>query len=237
MIEDREAVVAAYSAGFQQIGQKLEAFSGSAFTEWFEASPKSEWESIEGAILGECDEVERYVRMLSGRANIPSIVLVEGVKLETILSLFSAGADDVVRKPVHIRELLCRLSAIRRRGKNSAASEPVSSLKIFFDGRDPIVAGTPLELPRRERRILEYFVVNFNKRLSKEQIFNAVYGVFEENVCEAVVESHICKLRKKLKDRLGYDPIDSKRYLGYCFQYKCGAPPVEDYKGDFRAYL
>jgi hypothetical protein len=33
-----------------------------------------------------------------------------------------------------------------------------------------------------------------------------------------VVESHISKLRKKLKHRLGFDPIDSKRYLGYCLE-------------------
>lgn len=32
---------------------------------------------------------------------------------------------------------------------------------------------------------------------------------------ESVVESHISKLRKKLKHALGYDPIDTKRYLGY----------------------
>ena len=59
---------------------------------------------------------------------------------------------------------------------------------------------------------------NRGRRLSKTQIFNAVYGIFDENVDENVVESHISKLRKKLKHRLGYDPIDSKRYLGYCLK-------------------
>ena len=76
--------------------------------------------------------------------------------------------------------------------------------------------GTPL--PRRECRILEYLVRNRGRRVTKTQIFNAVYGLFDENVDENVVESHISKLRKKLKHRLGYDPIDSKRYLGYCIE-------------------
>ncbi len=79
------------------------------------------------------------------------------------------------------------------------------------------MAGEVLILPRRERRILEYLVKNKGKRVQREQIFSAVYGVFNENVDEAVVESHISKLRKKLRGRLGYDPIDSKRYLGYMF--------------------
>jgi DNA-binding response OmpR family regulator len=46
-------------------------------------------------------------------------------------------------------------------------------------------------------------------------VFNAIYGIFDEEVEENVVESHISKLRKKLRERLGFDPIDSKRFLGY----------------------
>ena len=79
----------------------------------------------------------------------------------------------------------------------------------------PGAHGEVLELPRRERRILEYLVANRGKRVTKTQIFNAIYGIFDEDVEEDVVESHISKLRKKLRHRLGYDPIDSKRYLGY----------------------
>jgi two-component system, OmpR family, flagellar system response regulator FtcR len=70
-------------------------------------------------------------------------------------------------------------------------------------------------LPRRERRILEYLVKNRGRRVSKAQIFNSIYGIFDENVEENVVESHISKLRKKLRRHLGYDPINSVRYLGY----------------------
>jgi DNA-binding winged helix-turn-helix (wHTH) protein len=72
-----------------------------------------------------------------------------------------------------------------------------------------------LQLPRRERRILEYLVANRGCRINKTQIFNSVYGLFSEDIDENVVESHISKLRKRLRHRLGYDPIDSKRYLGY----------------------
>ena len=53
-------------------------------------------------------------------------------------------------------------------------------------------------------------------RVTKAQIYNAIYGLFDDNVEENVVESHVSKLRKKLRARLGYDPIESKRFLGYC---------------------
>ena len=52
--------------------------------------------------------------------------------------------------------------------------------------------------------------------MTKTQVFNAIYGIFDEDVEENVVESHVSKLRKKLRERLGFDPIDSKRFLGYC---------------------
>ena len=76
-------------------------------------------------------------------------------------------------------------------------------------------AGEVLPLPRRERRILEYLVNNMGCRVTKTQIFNSVYGLFSEDIDENVIESHISKLRKRLRHRLGHDPIDSQRYLGY----------------------
>jgi DNA-binding response OmpR family regulator len=57
--------------------------------------------------------------------------------------------------------------------------------------------------------------VNAHRRVTKTQIFNAVYGIFEDKVDEVVVEGHVSKLRKKLRVRLGTDVIDAKRHLGY----------------------
>ena len=110
---------------------------------------------------------------------------------------------------------MARVGAIRRRKETQVEYKVIGEMRVYFDGRDPEVNGVALPLPRRERRILEYLVVNQSKRVTKAQIFNAIYGLFDEEVEEDVVESHISKLRKKLRHRLGYDPIDSKRYLGY----------------------
>ncbi len=131
------------------------------------------------------------------------------------LSLFAAGVDDVVPTPTHVREILARAAAIRRRHERDVNHMQAGEIVVFADGRDAIVRGDPFLLPRRERRILEYMVRNQGKRLTKSQVFNAVYGIFDVDVEESVVESHISKLRKKLRMRLGYDPVDSMRFLGY----------------------
>ena len=69
--------------------------------------------------------------------------------------------------------------------------------------------------PRRERHILEFMVKNARRRVTKTQIFNTVYGVFNDDVNESIVEGHMSKLRKKLRGKLGYEVIEAKRFLGY----------------------
>lgn len=147
----------------------------------------------------------------------PIIALNETRSLEQTLNLFAAGIDDVVRKPVHIREILARSDAIWRRLNDVSGHNQFGRMRIFFDGRDPEIDSEVLILPRRERHILEYLVRNRGRRVSKTQIFNAIYGIYNENVEESVVEGHISKLRKKIRQRLGHDPIEAKRYIGYMF--------------------
>ena len=117
---------------------------------------------------------------------------------------------------MHVTEILARAAAIRRRQKIEEPKRMFGALRVFSDGRDPQVDGVPFALPRRERRILEYLASIGDRRATRSQIYNAVYGFMEEEVDECVVESHISKLRKKFKKALGYDIIDSKRFLGYC---------------------
>ncbi|MEJ2755773.1 MAG: winged helix-turn-helix domain-containing protein [Gammaproteobacteria bacterium] len=115
---------------------------------------------------------------------------------------------------------LARAAAIRRRFGAADNFTDIGAIRVFSDGRDPEIEGENFPLPRRERRILEYLVANRGRRVSKTQIFSAIYGIFDEDVEENVIESHISKLRKKLRKKLGFDPIDSKRFLGYCIDWK-----------------
>ena len=115
--------------------------------------------------------------------------------------------------------MCARFFAIRSRAKTVSEGSVVGELRVFSDGRDPEVAGEVLPLPRRERRILEYLVSNQGCRVTKTQIFNYVYGLFSEDIDANVIESRVSKLRERLRYRLGFDPIDSQRYLGYCLLY------------------
>ena len=217
IVDEREIVTSGYTSRFKREGVSSTGFCPDEFREWVGSVAEPDLGAIEAFLLGDCKARETYPRMIRERSRAPVIAMNELHSLEQTLDLFAAGVDDVVRKPVHVREILARVGAIQRRAapvKEQAAI--VGEMKIFFDGRDPEIKGDTFPLPRRERRILEHLVVNRGKRVTKAQIFNAIYGLFDEHVEENVVESHMSKLRKKLRRKLGYDPIDSKRYLGYC---------------------
>ena len=221
MVDERPLVIAGYATGFETEGMALAGFAPADFLAWIENAPAAEIAAIEAFLLGDAAERIACARAIALRSQAPVVAVNDSNSLETTLALFAGGFDDVVRKPIHVRELLARLGAIRRRAAPARVVErtPASgTVSVFFDGRDPVIAGATLDLPRRERRILEFLIANRGRRVTKTQIFNAIYGIFDEDVEENVIESHISKLRKKLRQRLGYDPIDSKRFLGYCIE-------------------
>jgi len=81
--------------------------------------------------------------MIKDRTRAPVIAMNETPSLEQTLDLFAAGVDDVVRKPIHVREILARVGAIRRRHESERDSAEVGELRVFFDGRDPQLKGVP----------------------------------------------------------------------------------------------
>jgi two-component system, OmpR family, flagellar system response regulator FtcR len=216
IVDERREVSEAYKQTIGREGYTAASFNAAEFIQWFHSTGELELTAVEAVVLGDCEARETITRSIKSRGLIPAIALSDIGALETTLKLFAAGIDDVVRKPVHAREIIARIGAIRRRqGGDTQTLWNEDGLTIFGDGRDPEVNGQILQVPRRERRILEYLAASRKRRVSRAQIFNAVYGVFDDNVEESVVESHISKLRKKLRNELGFDPIDTQRFLGY----------------------
>lgn len=215
IVDERELVTDGYSSLFGREGVASAGFCASEFGEWVSSAPDEDVRSISAVLIGECGSLPVMASTVRDKTGAPLIALSEHNSLEHTLRLFESGVDDVVRKPVHIREILARIAAIGRRKREESNYREIGEMRIYLDGRDPEIAGQAMPLPRRERRILEFLAMNSGRRVTKTQVFNFIYGVFDEDVEENVVESHISKLRKKLRERLGHDPIESKRFLGY----------------------
>ena len=223
-VENRQLVVDGYKRRLSQAGECLMQVTGGDLVDWLMSIGNAEISAIEAVLIGECDDAIKVVGAIRSRLDCPVLAMLDNRSLEMLTAFFQHGADDVVVKPVHCDELRMRIAAIKKRILAGAASDRVAveddergwqPISLFFDGNDPLHKDEPLVLPRRERRILEYLASINGRRATKSQIFCAIYGLLDDQIEENVIESHISKLRKKLKELLGCDPIDSKRYLGY----------------------
>ena len=225
MVEDRPEVSSAYLAGFEREGVCAINFGTDMFGEWFDGLSLNELSAIEAFIIGEAgDKISMIGRRIRMRTAAPLIALLDRRTLDDTLTLLDSSFDDVLGKPVHAREILARTSAIRRRARTTIAT--ISEISVFADGRDTIVGGETLPLPRRERRILECLAESKSAWITKSQIFCRVYGIHNDEFDENVVESHVCRLRRRLRFRLGYDPIESQRFLGYRLVLQGAAAPA-----------
>ncbi|MDN5249008.1 response regulator transcription factor [Bartonella sp. TP] len=210
---------AGYYAQFAAEGFSMDRLQLDDFSDWIEDVSDNDIASVEAFIFDHGENLTELSQKIKRRSSAPLLALLESATLQQTLELFRSGMDDVLSKPVHIQEIIARVAAIARR-KNGALRTnngviETGAIRVFNDGRDPQINNEDFVLPRRERRILEFLVTHKGSRVNKTQLFNAVYGLFETDVEENVIESHISKLRKKLKHKLGYDIIDSKRFLGY----------------------
>lgn len=219
IVDDRKLVTDGYSTLFAREGVATTGLLPSDFSEWISTAPEHEVNSIQAILLGKCENQIKFPQEIRTYSSAPILAMTETNVLDHTIELFQTGIDDVLHKPIHVREILARIAAIHRRIggdiRSTNTAIEIGPISIFNDGRDPRINGTDFPLPRREKHILEYLATNYGKRVNKTQIFKAIYGIFDDVIEENVVESHISKLRKKLKLKIGYDVINSKRFLGY----------------------
>lgn len=151
----------------------------------------------------------------------PLIVLTASADERHTIDLLKSGADDVVRHTIGFEELHARIARIKQRMFTHAPATTSGKLDITLEGTQPLLNGKTLNLPRRELRILEHLAWRRGRRVTKEQLFNAVYGAFETGFNETVVESHMCRLRRRLRQEMAQDPISCVRHLGYQLDPEC----------------
>lgn len=129
----------------------------------------------------------------------PVLVLTACAEIDDRVSALDIGADDYVTKPFDFRELEARARALLRR-RQGIASGVTEHGNLTFDrsSRRVTVGGDPIVLPNREFRILEIFLGNLGRVITKDDITDQLYG-FDDAPGPNAIELYIARLRKKLK--------------------------------------
>lgn len=149
----------------------------------------------------------------------PSNVIIISAKdsLDDKVLGLELGADDYLPKPFHLAELTARVKAVIRRntlsGKNSI---DFANLSLDLEERTLYVAGEAVSLNRKEFDLLNYFLLNKNRLISKTAIAEHVWG---DNIDQAdnfdFIYYQIKNLRKKLQQSGAEVSIEAVYGIGY----------------------
>lgn len=149
---------------------------------------------------------------------LPVLILsAQGDELDRILGL-ELGADDYVTKPFSPRELAARIKALLRRSQSAAvpsAGPCDSGLRADAAGQRVTLHGVPLDLTRREYRLLAHLLQGAGRIYSREQLLEAAWGD-DSDSADRTVDTHVKTLRAKLRAvDPQHDYIETHRGLGY----------------------
>ena len=144
------------------------------------------------------------------------IMLTAKGELEDKLKGFGEGANDYVAKPFHIDELVARIDAQLRLEK--AVSNELTYGNVLLDYNTPAIenkkTGESIKVNNKEFQLLEYFMMNHDQVLSREMIFDRVWGADNDSLSNNL-EAYISFVRKKLKALDADVTIKSIRNMGY----------------------
>ena len=130
---------------------------------------------------------------------IPILIFTGHSSSEKMLKSFDVGADDYIEKPVNIEVFKNRINARLRRNKEITSESVVfDDLKLFPERFEIELKGKVHKLSEIEFNLLRTFLLNPNKKISRDEILTTVWN--DVQVTERTVDVHISSLRQKLKD-------------------------------------
>jgi DNA-binding response OmpR family regulator len=150
-------------------------------------------------------------------ADVPIIILsAKSQETDKVVGL-ELGADDYITKPFSPRELLARIKAILRRGREQKVSFIINRGKIIVDSskHKVTVGGKEISLTSAEFKLLKFLAQRPGIVLSRAQILDVISGP-DSMVYDRTVDVHIKSLRQKLGKAKDY--IETIRGVGYRFR-------------------
>ena len=161
-------------------------------------------------------EVCRRLRAMPETASTPVIMLTARRDERDVLEGLEIGADDYMKKPFSLAELVARVRALLRRttGKEAARTIEDGDLRIDLDDEMTFIRDETVDLSPTEFRLLELLARRMGRTVSREELLGKIWSFYGGDT--RTVDVHVSRLRKKLDD--GKRPalvIQSLRGRGY----------------------
>jgi DNA-binding response OmpR family regulator len=162
-------------------------------------------------------DIVKELKQLEAKAGI--IIISAKNSLDDKLKGLELGSDDYLTKPFHLSELNARINAIlRRRTFGGSKKVRFNELQLEPEAKQVTVDDKPVDLTDKEYQLLEYFIANQKRVLTKAAIAQHIWGDEYEKVSNYdFIYSHIKNLRKKLIEAGSEDYIKTVYGSGYKF--------------------
>lgn len=157
-----------------------------------------------------CQQIKKY------KGDIPILMLTALSTLNDKVKGFNMGADDYLTKPFHFEELLLRIKALTRRNTMSMPTLEYKAGDLIMNTYKKSVtrANNEITLTQKEYTLLEYFLVNKNRVLTRTQIAEAVWGIgFDRGT--NLIDVYVNYVRRKIDKEYDTQLIHTVIGMGY----------------------
>ena len=144
----------------------------------------------------------------------PVLMLTARSTTEDIVQGLDHGADDYLTKPFAFNELLARIRSLLRRQRNSHTTFRLADLQLDTLTRKATRSGTTIELTAREYSLLEYFMRNPGRILTRTMISEHVWSIKFDTFTN-VIDVYINYLRNKIDKDYPKKLLQTVRGVGY----------------------
>lgn len=165
------------------------------------------------------EDGNEIIKKLRGRAEtkkVPVIMVTAKTSDMDLVRGIENGADDYLKKPFSVMELISRVKALIRRSTAENEEKLVlGDIVINNDRHSCSVSGKEIVLTYKEHELLKYLIINKGNVLNREQIMSRVWGTDYEGETRTV-DMHIKTLRQKLGS--AGESIKTVRNVGYVIE-------------------
>ncbi|MGI8912316.1 MAG: response regulator transcription factor [Chloroflexota bacterium] len=199
VVEDEHRLVTILKQGLQEHGYAVDtAYDGVAGLDLAETEPYDLL--ILDVMLPKLDGYALCRRLRAAERHVPILMLTARDGIDDRVMGLDSGADDYLTKPFAFREFLARVRALLRRDAGArAAVLRAGDTVLDPETREVFRGERRIELASKEYAVLEYFMRNPNRVLTRTQIAEHVWD-YDFAAMSNVVDVYVRTLRRKLAD-------------------------------------
>lgn len=222
LIEDEKKIADTISKGLKELGYYVvTAYDGKIGLRLFESASFNL--IITDINLPGINGYDLCKTIRSRNQHIPVIMLTALSTTNDKIEGFDAGADDYLVKPFEFRELLVRIRALLKRTMNQQLPSgnilKVADLELNVDSMEVTRGMKPIILTAKEFQLLEYFMRNRNRVISRADIAEGVWDL-DFDTKTNVIDVYVNFLRKKIDKDFETKLIHTQVGMGYMMKEK-----------------